>query len=98
MRRKIVTIVTIILMSLLMVGYGVVRKFGEKRKRKQKAERLSDYYRKEVMSEKILENLSQEEFGNFILVANRADFGVWTAIEAAFCLGYGKGKGDVSNA
>ncbi len=71
--------------------------FGKKKMLKEKAENLSDYYRKEVMSDEILEFLTKEEFINLTGVAKRADFGIWTAIEAAFCLGYEAGKAGQQN-
>lgn len=71
---------------------------SEKKKMlKEKANRLSDHYRNEVMSETTLELLPKEEFSNLIDVAKYANMGVWTAIESAFCIGYNLGKGGVDN-
>lgn len=66
-----------------------------KRKAVTEAERLSEHYRKDVFDGAVLDNLTHEDFASLVKVASYADFGVWTAIEAAFCLGYGKGKGGV---
>lgn len=63
-----------------------------KRKTVQEINRLSDYYRSEVFSNEALELLKKEDFSNLIKVSKYSDFGVWTAIEAAFCLGYKSGK------
>jgi len=65
--------------------------------KKKEAERLSDHYRKEVFSDKALELLKKEDFASLIKVARYADFGTWTAIEAAFCLGYKEGKAGRQN-
>lgn len=59
---------------------------------KEKANRLSEHYRNEVMSETTLELLPKEEFSNLIDVAKYTECGVWTAVESAFCMGYYKGE------
>jgi len=63
-----------------------------KRRTRQEINHLSEQYRTEVFSDEALELLNKEDFDNLIKVAKYADFGVWTAIEAAFCLGYKAGK------
>lgn len=65
---------------------------------KQEVEKLSDYYRKEVFNEEALNLITRKDFANLINVAHYAAFGLWTAIEAAFCLGYKAGKGGADNA
>jgi len=61
------------------------------KKFKADANHLSEYYRTYIFNDAALEFLEDEDFSNLIDVARYADFGVWTAIEAAFCLGYKAG-------
>ena len=53
---------------------------------------LSDYLRGSVFNDKTLELLKSKDFESLVNVALYADLGVWTAIEAAFCMGYEAGK------
>lgn len=64
-----------------------------KNENKQEAEKLLEYYRNEVFDGEILSLLEKQDFQNLVDVANYADIGVWTAIEAEFCLGFNAGKG-----
>lgn len=59
-----------------------------KKQKKVNASRLSEHYRKDVFNNETLEYLAQKDFNDLIDVAKYADFGVSTAIQAAFCLGY----------
>lgn len=69
----------------------------KKQPTKAEIEALYQHYRKEVMNEETLEFLSKEEFSNLIDVAKYAQFGIWTAIEAAFCLGYSIGQQELKD-
>mgnify|MGYP001105328472 CR=1 FL=1 len=53
---------------------------------------LSDYLRGNVLNDEALELLKSKDFESLTNVAVYADLGVWTAIEAAFCMGYEAGK------
>lgn len=53
---------------------------------------LSGYLRGSVFNDEALELLKSEDFESLTNVAVYADFGVWTAIQAAFCMGYEAGK------
>lgn len=54
---------------------------------------LADNLHEDLLKkEDILEFLGSENFSNFVNVAKYADFGVSTAIQAAFCMGYEAGK------
>lgn len=67
---------------------------SKNREKKMKANTLSEHYRSNIMNNETLELLPKEEFSNLIDVAKYADFGLWTAIETAFCMGYVAGKDD----
>ena len=62
-----------------------------KLKTSKATEELLEIYRKKL-DNKVLETLSVQDFENLINIAKNADFGTWTAIEAAFCLGYAAGQ------
>lgn len=50
---------------------------------------LSDHLRKDIHREEdILKFLGRKNFGNLVDVAKYTDFGVFTAVQAAFCMGY----------
>ena len=77
--------------------------FVKKIKKKLKAKRnhvdvaevqsLADNLREEFLEkEDILKFLGSENFFSLVDVAKYADFGVSTAIQAAFCMGYEAGK------
>ena len=77
--------------------------FVKKIKKKLKAKRnhvdvaevqsLADNLREDFLEkEDILKFLGSENFSNLVDVAKYADFGVSTAIQAAFCMGYEAGK------
>lgn len=54
---------------------------------------LADNLREDFLEkEDILKFLGSENFSNLVDVAKYADFGVSTAIQAAFCMGYEVGK------
>lgn len=53
---------------------------------------LSDQYRNMILSHKAVELMESKDFDNLVKVAKCADFGIWTAIQAAFCMGYDAGK------
>ena len=54
---------------------------------------LADNLREDFLEkEDILKFLGSENFSNLVDVAKYADFGVFTAIQAAFCMGYEAGK------
>lgn len=53
---------------------------------------MSDYLRGSVLNDEALGLLKSKDFESLINVAVYADLGVWTAIEAAFCMGYEAGK------
>lgn len=57
-----------------------------------KVQELSDYFRKEVMNVEVLKLLGSKNFENLTNIALYVDFGVWTAIQVAFCMGYEAGK------
>lgn len=63
------------------------------RPKREDIECLRDHYRKEVLGEEAGAFLESEDFKNLVKVARYADFGVWTALEAAYCLGFKAGKG-----
>lgn len=56
-------------------------------------ERLSCHYREDVIGEEANGLMKNDDFNKLLEVARYADFGVWTAIQAAYCLGYAAGKG-----
>ncbi|MCM1225702.1 MAG: hypothetical protein NC548_65790 [Lachnospiraceae bacterium] len=56
--------------------------------------KLYDYYHNEVIDrETISSHFDNKDYINLIHVARYADMGLWTAIQAAFCLGFRAGKG-----
>lgn len=57
----------------------------------KKTQELSDYFRKEVMNVEVLKLLGSKNFENLTNVALYVDFGVWTSIQTAFCMGYKAG-------
>lgn len=59
----------------------------------KEVESLYKHYRNEVMSKEILNNhFDRKEFTNLIRVVRYTDFGLWTALQAAFCLGFQAGS------
>lgn len=61
----------------------------------KKTQELSDYFRKEVIKAETLELLGSKNFeslANVALYAEPGIMGVWTAIQAAFCMGYKAGR------
>lgn len=63
----------------------------------EKVQALSGRFRKEMYNNEALELLKSKDFENLTNVAVYADLGVWTAIQAAFCMGYEVGKEDLKN-
>lgn len=63
----------------------------------KKTRELSNYFRKEVMNVEVLKHLGSKNFENLTNIALYVDFGVWTAIQAAFCMGYEAGKAGQHN-
>ena len=58
-----------------------------------KVQSLADNFREDFLEkEDVLKFLGSENFSNLVDVAKYADFGVSTAIQAAFCMGYEAGK------
>lgn len=58
-----------------------------------KVQSLADNLREDFLKkEDILKFLGSENFANLVDVAKYADFGVFTAVQAAFCMGYEAGK------
>ena len=53
---------------------------------------LSDYLRENVFNDEALELLVYEDYESLANVAVYADFGISTAIQATFCMGYEVGK------
>lgn len=53
---------------------------------------LSACLRGIISNDKALELLKSNDFETLVNVALYADLGVWTAIQAAFCMGYKAGK------
>jgi len=65
---------------------------------RKEVERLFEHYRNEVMNREVVDNyFAQEDWTGLVHVARYAEIGLWTAIEAAFCIRYNKGKDGVSN-
>lgn len=62
-----------------------------KSKTNKAAEELLEVYRNKI-NDKALETLATEDFENLITIAKYSDFGTWTAIQTAFCLGYAAGQ------
>lgn len=69
----------------------------KKKYNKQEVSRLSDKYRRMILSHKEVELISKSDYENLIKVAKYADFGVSTAIQSAFYLGYVAGKDGAEN-
>lgn len=76
-----------------------VKKIKKKLKAKRnhidvaKVQSLADNFREDFLEkEDVLKFLGSENFSNLVDVAKYADFGVSTAIQAAFCMGYEAGK------
>lgn len=63
----------------------------KKLKTNKTAEELLENYR-DQLDDKVLETLSVEDFENLIKIAKSADFGRWTAIQAAYSIGYKAGQ------
>lgn len=53
---------------------------------------LAKHYRNMILHDKAVELITKEDYNNLLNVANYADFGKSTAIQAAFCLGFNAGK------
>lgn len=65
---------------------------------KKKVEQLAKHYRNEVMDKDLISShFDSKEFINLIHVAKYAEFGLPTAIQSAFCLGYKAGKAGQQN-
>ena len=82
-----------------MENYAHCQKNNEKAESKEKScdvaevQSLADNLREDFLEkEDILKFLGSENFSNLVDVAKYADFGVSTAIQAAFCMGYEAGK------
>ncbi len=73
--------------------------FGwKKQPTKAEVEALYRHYRNEVMDKEVINNhLESKEFINLTHVARYAEFGLWTAIQAAFCLGYSTGQQELKD-
>ncbi len=70
----------------------------KKQPTKAEVEVLCQYYRNKVMDKEIINNhFESKDFMKLIHVARYAEFGIWTAIEAAFCLGYSSGQQELKN-
>lgn len=64
---------------------------------KAEIEALYQHYRNEVMDKELIDShFGSKEFINLIHVARYAEFGLPTAIQTAFCLGYKAGKDGVA--
>ena len=77
----------------------IVKRIKKKLKAKRnhidvaKVQSLADNFREDFLEkEDVLKFLGSENFSNLVDVAKYADFGVSTAIQAAFCMGYEAGK------
>lgn len=77
----------------------IVKRIKKKLKAKRnhidvaKVQSLADNFREDFLEkEDVLKFLGSENFSNLVDVAKYADFGVSTAIQAAFCMGYEVGK------
>ena len=82
-----------------MVIYVLCQKIKKKLKAKRnhvdvaEVQSLADNLREDFLEkEDILKFLGSENFFSLVDVAKYADFGVSTAIQAAFCMGYEVGK------
>ena len=78
-----------------MVIYAHCQKNNEKAESKEKSCRRcrgSSTGWQSLKKEDILKFLGSENFSSLVDVAKYADFGVSTAIQAAFCMGYEVGK------
>lgn len=60
---------------------------------RKELEQLQEHYRKEVFDDEVLEMLEKEDFKNLAHISIYMRWGYLTDIQAAFCLGYNKGKG-----
>ncbi|MCX4304076.1 MAG: hypothetical protein OSJ66_08775 [Clostridia bacterium] len=69
----------------------IFRKLKISKTNRQAAEELFKFYRSKI-NDDALETLTAEDFENLIRIAKGANFGTWTAIEAAFCLGFLAGE------
>jgi len=70
----------------------------KKQPTKAEVEALYHYYRNEVMDRETIDNhFESKEFINLIHVARYAEFGLMTAIGAAFCLGYSTGQQELKD-
>jgi len=85
--------------KIMNIGKKIKAIIGGRRKpSKAELDRLFKYYRFEVMKHEVIDNyLESKVFSELVDLAKFADFGCSTAIQAAFCLGYGKGKDSASN-
>ena len=77
----------------------IVKRIKKKLKAKRnhidvaKVQSLAYNFREDFLEkEDVLKFLGSENFSNLVDVAKYADFGVSTAIQAAFCMGYEAGK------
>ena len=69
----------------------------KKQPSRKEVNRIYNHYRNEVMSNEVINDyLSQDDFNSLVALAIYGgwNLGTWTAIQAAFCLGYEAGKAE----